>query len=173
MTSPDNYRVSKLLPYSLGTLLLEAQHNCESPTFYRQIAASHHSMSVNSFQGPTLTVCSFSSFNIYCSIKALCNILYKTSDLHLFILTLTRSEAQEALRLLTFGQNLGGSLSLFVIRHNSRFSIYRRLLLHHPITSVIRHLISVLLFDRNWHRHYSASFGIDQYCSVSFGIPLA
>ena len=53
-----------------------------------------------------LAVCSFGSLSVPCSIKSPCNILYKTSYLHPFILTLTLSEAQEALRLLSFQSEL-------------------------------------------------------------------
>ena len=171
MILPDNYRASKLIPYGLGGLLPEDSARwltfCILPTNSR--LSSFYVCQLSSIR--KLAICG--SLSVPCSIKSPCNILYKTSYLHLFILTLTHSEAQEALRLLTFGRNLGGSLGLFVIRHNSRFGIYRQLLLHHPITLVIRHLIGVLSFDWNWHRHYSASFGIDQYCSVSFSIPSA
>ena len=136
VTLLDNYQASKLILYSLGDLLPEG--SAWLLTFGILPTNSH----LSSFyvcqliSTCMLAVCSFSSLSISCSIKSLCNILYKTSYLHPFILTLTLSEAQEALRLLAFSQNLGRSFSHHVIRRNSLFSIYQQLFPYHSITSV-------------------------------------
>ena len=167
MTLLDNYRVSKLILYRLGDLLLEGSARWLS--FCILLTNSHLSLfyvcQLTSIR--MLAVCSFGSRSISCSIKSPCNILYKTSYLHLFIFTLTLSGAQEALRLLAFGRDLGRSFGLHIIRHNSLFGIYRQLFLYHSITLVCSAFDWCSLI---WSELVLALLGIIRHCLVMFGI---